>query len=192
MRAALGTRKRPHKHTPRHPHIAHVYLDPHVLVRSIADFMLEGVRLSEPMLMIATEERRLAVADEIRVRLGAREGTEVAKQIAMFDAADTLKTFMVKGMPDEDLFDGNVGRIVRKACKGVKRLRAYGEMVDLLCGEGNVRAMIRLEEMWNALGAKHSFTLLCAYDRENLTREGRDAFNGVRATHNSLAELVAR
>jgi len=56
--------------------------------------------------------------------------------------------------------------------EGKGRLRAYGEMVDVLWRDGNSRAAIRLEELWNEAGKEHSFSLLCAYRMGNFYKEG--------------------
>jgi signal transduction histidine kinase len=52
------------------------------------------------------------------------------------------------------------------------RVRAYGEMVDLLWKDGNASAALRLEELWNEESARHSFELLCAYAMGSFYREG--------------------
>jgi hypothetical protein len=47
-------------------------------------------------------------------------------------------------------------------------IRAHGEMVDILWREGKANAAIELEKLWNALAARHSFSLLCTYSRQTL------------------------
>jgi hypothetical protein len=39
----------------------------------------------------------------------------------------------------------------------------YGEMVGILADEGHSQAVIELERLWNALGKRLSFTLMCGY-----------------------------
>ena len=43
------------------------------------------------------------------------------------------------------------------------KVRAYGEMVDVLWQNANQSAAIALEEMWTDLGAVYPFDLLCGY-----------------------------
>ena len=53
-------------------------------------------------------------------------------------------------------------------------LRAYGEMVDVLWRRGEKSAALRLEELWNELQARRSFTLLCAYAMGKFYKEPAD------------------
>src|SRR5438552_269564 len=53
------------------------------------------------------------------------------------------------------------------AAAGSQRVRAYGEMVDLLWQIGDVASAIDLEARWNELSTTKRFSLLCAY----LTRD---------------------
>ncbi len=39
----------------------------------------------------------------------------------------------------------------------------FGEMVGVLCAEGNGEGAIKLEKLWNEIGSKHNFSLYCAY-----------------------------
>ena len=48
-------------------------------------------------------------------------------------------------------------------------------MVDLLWRDGNARAAIRLEELWNDACGAHGFSLLCAYITGNFYKEGDTA-----------------
>ena len=50
------------------------------------------------------------------------------------------------------------------------RVRAYGEMVDLLCSSAT-RAAIRLEELWHDACEANSFSLLCAYAMGHFYKE---------------------
>jgi signal transduction histidine kinase len=81
---------------------------------------------------------------------------------------------MIGEMPDADLFKDVLARAIAKSAqqRPSARLRAYGEMVDLLWREGNSRAAIRLEELWNDAGKVHAFSLLCAYVMGNFYKEG--------------------
>ena len=72
---------------------------------------------------------------------------------------------MRDGEPDRELFDSVIGGVMaeRAAVSNGARLRAYGEMVDVLWKGDQKSAALHLEELWNDLQARHSFTLLCAY-----------------------------
>src|SRR5207248_7327361 len=44
-----------------------------------------------------------------------------------------------------------------------RRIRAFGEMVDVLCARGDAGAAAELEGLWNDLGRTRRFALLCGY-----------------------------
>jgi PAS domain S-box-containing protein len=70
---------------------------------------------------------------------------------------------MVDGWPDRSRFETAVGSLVRSAAAGGRAVRAYGEMVALLCAEGHYDAAIALEGLWNDLAQTCTFSLFCAY-----------------------------
>jgi len=111
---------------------------------------------------------------------------QLSGMLTLRDARETLSAFMVGGMPDWNRFLGSVGALVDRAgaVKEGTRLRAYGEMDDLLWREGNPQAAIRLEEFWNDLGRTRSFSLLCGYVMGNFDKESdRAGFGDVCAAH---------
>jgi PAS domain S-box-containing protein len=132
-------------------HSVHFYDEDASLVEKVAAFV--G---NEPVaIVIATpqhlQEIRICLADAMPARLIA------------LDAADTLSLFMRDGWPDEQRFDESVGKVVREACADGKTVRAFGEMVALLCAEGKYDAAVRLEQLWNKLAETLRFSLLCGY-----------------------------
>ena len=55
-----------------------------------------------------------------------------------------------------------LGSLVARLGNG-RRVRIYGEMVDVRAARGNYKAACQLEALWNALGRRESFTLFCGY-----------------------------
>ena len=70
---------------------------------------------------------------------------------------------MVNDLPEPRFFAASVGTLVQDLGACGKPLRIYGEMVDVLVGQGNYSAAAELEELWNDLGRGHRFTLFCGY-----------------------------
>ena len=86
------------------------------------------------------------------------------------DAAATLSSFMVDGMPDPARFEAVVGELLDAAGAG-REVRVFGEMVALLVAEGKPDAALSLEALWNDLQERHTFALLCAYPMQGFSRE---------------------
>ena len=86
------------------------------------------------------------------------------------DAQETLSKFMVKGLPDEELFTQVVTGLLERARNGGRRVRAFGEMVAVLWSQGHNGATVRLEHLWHKFCQTEAFSLFCAYPRSGFTR----------------------
>jgi signal transduction histidine kinase len=156
-----------------HTHAVQFYEDDNFLVDTVGQFLAEGLSAGDRMLVIATE----AHYEAFRAKLDRRGVTEALAdgRLLFLDARAALSRFMIGGMPDADLFRNLLSQLmvqVRTNAAPPARVRAYGEMVDLLWRDGNRSAAIRLEELWNEAGEDHSFSLLCAYLMGNFYKEG--------------------
>jgi signal transduction histidine kinase len=109
--------------------------------------------------------------------------------VTFVDAREALTAIMGDRFPDERRFRRTVGDIIERSVDGRSdvRVRAYGELVDVLWREGNAPAAIRLEELWNELAEKLPFSLLCAYAMGNFYRASdSDPFSDVLALHRNV------
>lgn len=165
-------------------HLVHFYEDEALLAERVAAFLHEGLAGGEIVTVIATDVHTRAFERQLELR-GFDVGAALATgQLTLLDAHETLAHFMRGGEPEARLFDSTVGSVFEKqalASRGA-RLRAYGEMVDVLWNQGHRTAALRLEELWNELQGRHSFTLLCAYAMASFYKESA-ALQDVCATH---------
>jgi hypothetical protein len=97
-------------------------------------------------------------------------------RLILLDAAATLSDFLIDGMPDRTRFRRNLGELISQAAAGHRQVRVYGEMVALLWAEGNARAAIAVEDLWNELAGEYPFGLLCGYPLRDLAAGGSQAF----------------
>ena len=159
------------------------YEDEQFLYEAVADYLTEGTG-SEPTVVIATPEHRQNFAARLRSR-----GFDPSA-IVFADARETAAKFVSGGVVDDQGFFDVVGGIVAGlAAKGSGApVRAYGEMVDLLWRDGYPDAAIRLEELWNDLGKRYAFSLLCAYPIRNFVKTSHsDQFERICDTHTHVA-----
>lgn len=167
-----------------HDHVVQFYSDDARLTRVVADFLGEGLEVGDALVVIATEAHRGAFSRELLAR-GLDVAVAVANgQLTFLDARATLDTFMVGEVPDWSAFVGNIGTILQQVSAGGRRVRAYGEMVDLLWREGKRSAAIHLEGFWNEIAKLQSFTLLCAYVMGNFYKHAdRQEFEQICGAH---------
>jgi len=148
-------------------HSVQFYQDDTFLTESVARFITEGLQANETAIIVATAQHR----KELRKVLASEETTH--EKLWFFDAREQLSTFMADGWPNERRFKNVIGGMIAQASKHGP-VRVFGEMVAILWAEGQTRAALRLEELWNRLMEQQSFALLCAYPMANLSQEDDD------------------
>ncbi len=146
-------------------HMVQFYEDERFLCEDVARFLGAGIGAGEPLVVIATEAHWETVCEHLSSNAFDIERARRAGQLTVLDARATLSEILVDGMPDGGRFRALVGGLFETITAGRPgvRVRAFGEMVDLLYSEGHRRAALHLEELWNDLGKDHQLSLLCAY-----------------------------
>ncbi len=150
-------------------HAVQFYESEEFLCSAVSKFLGEGLRIGAPVVIVATAARRRAICEQLVADGCDVRGASASGQLALLDAGDTLAEFMAGGMPLAKRFRAHVGGIISRAiaARPRARLRAYGEMVDVLLREGNPRAALKLEELWNDLGRSKLLSLLCSCGMNN-------------------------
>lgn len=151
-------------------HDVQFYESEDVLFSTVADYLATGVRLGQPIVVIATPEHRAGYRHALRARgINADELME-GRDAVWLDASTALASFMEGGRVDAELFGHTVGRVFESLRRNRRyvMIRAHGEMVDLLWREGKGEAALTLEDLWNDLAGHYAFSLLCTYSRQTL------------------------
>jgi PAS domain S-box-containing protein len=178
-----------HRHADGTEHLVQFYEDEHYLASVVGQFVGHGLAACESAVIIATPEHRRAFTEELAARGHDVEAAQASGRLVLVDARECLGRFMVGTKPDPSRFVETIEQRIRaaRAQSEHARVRAYGEMVDLLWRDGNSDGALLLEELWNELGRRHSFTLLCAYVMGNfLKSEDAIAFAEVCRTHSDV------
>jgi PAS domain S-box-containing protein len=161
------------------------------LLDRLAEFTGSALGGGHVSIVVATPGHRSGLLERLRQRGMNTEAMIDAGRFILLDAADTLRLFMVDGQPDHERFSLVIGGLLSGAASAVvdsgARLAVFGEMVALLWAEGRREAALRLEELWNELGGKLSFSLLCAYPIGGFgDEEDRVAFQRVCGEHSHV------
>jgi MEDS: MEthanogen/methylotroph, DcmR Sensory domain len=145
-------------------HILQLFDTDESLVETVSRFLAEGASLNQTLLIVSTPAHWKAIAARMRTYGVDVDGSIGQRSVTVMDAEDLLARFMRRGEPKRALFHDTVGALVRRLSpRAPAGLRIYGEMVELLAGEGNYSAAAELEALWNELAQRYSFTLLCGY-----------------------------
>jgi hypothetical protein len=143
------------------------------LCEIVGKFIADGFQAGEPAIIIVTPEHRTELIRCLETRGIDVEARVHSGQIAMLDAADTLREFMVDGMPDALRFRQTIEPVITAAVRraSAASVRAYGEMVDVLWQAGQTTAAVRIETLWNDLATTSRFSLLCGYAMGNVYKD---------------------
>lgn len=165
-------------------HTVQFYETESFLAEALSHFIASGIQHGEAVIIVATAEHEASFKRELALAGFSYDAPIASGQLLFLDAHATLETLMVAGAPDPERFRKSVGGLLESTLARFPRLRAYGEMVDILRAQGNLEAMIALEELWNELATIHDFSLLCGYSIKGFSREdSKTAFEDVCRTH---------
>jgi DNA-binding NarL/FixJ family response regulator len=167
------------------------YSDDAVFLESFTRFIAAALMAGNAAIVVATKSHR----DSLIQRLKA-EGVDVDGAIQQgtyipLDAADTLSTIMVNGLPDPVRFFEGLSGLIEEASKAAKadhpRVAFCGECVGLLWAEGKTDAAIQIEQLGNDLAKRHEVDLLCAYPLSSIRgEEDEHALQSICAEHSAV------
>jgi PAS domain S-box-containing protein len=173
-------------------HSAQFYEEDQFLLESLSEWIKDGLRKSDAIVVIATQAHRQNLARRLKAMDVDIASASKQDRYIVCDASECLAKFMAGGMPDEArFFEFAVGLLSRaelaiKATGGT--VAAFGEMVAVLCAAGNPQAALRLEHLWNDLRQSHSFSLWCAYPMSVFQHaEDSQAFLDICRQHSSIS-----
>jgi len=167
------------------------YSDESVLLDTVTRFIAAALKADNAAIVLATRSHRESLLQ--RLETGGVD-TDSALQKGTYislDAADTLSTIMVNGLPDPALFFTGIGGFIEAATKAAKseqpQVVVFGEAVALLQAEGRVDAAIRFEQLGNDLAKTHEVNILCAYPLSSFhDDEDENVFQSICAEHSAV------
>ena len=132
------------------------------LADTVSAFLIKGLERGENAICVARPEHRELLSRRLEEAGWSVRRLIAANRLHVADAVQTLDKFMRGDAPSPIAFDEVIGTIVQRISNG-KRVWIYGEMVDVLAARGNYRGAQLLEDLWNTLRSRESFTLFCGY-----------------------------
>ncbi len=178
-------------------HSVQFYFSDAILVDELARFIGTALVCGDAALVIATGPHREALARELKARDLDPTRALAEGRFVCLDAAQVLVRIMRDQMPDPELFSDIVGGLITQARAATKSEQSgviiFGEMVASLWAQEKQEAAVRMEELWNALARKYSFSLRCAYPMDSFyKREHSEFFGKICAEHATVLPLGSR
>ena len=170
-------------------HVVHFYEHPDSVVVAADRYLGGWLTDGEAAIVVATPEHREALSR--RLAAGGLDLLEMrgSSRYVELDAAATLSGFLRDGRPVGSLFrEAIAAEIERARGNGARRsVRIFGEMVALLWADGNERAAIAVERLWNDLARRQPFALFCAYPIQGFVSASESrSFRSVCAAHSAV------
>lgn len=162
-------------------HLVQFFDSDDFLADVIARFARAALESGGASMVVTTPEHRSMLEARLAVAGFDLEKGIAERRFVALDAAETLASLMIDGLPDERRFIQALAPMIEQAAGG-RRLHIFGEMVALLWAAGNREAAIRLEQLWNERMQNREFVLLCAYPMRGFADAG-DSFQGVCSCH---------
>jgi hypothetical protein len=130
---------------------------------ALVRFVRDGLEAGDNVLVVVTPEHWRSVSARLLQRSLQLDADIASYRLTVCSTAVALAQLRRGRTLQRNLFDAVVGTPVRQLCAAGPRLRAYGEMVDVLAGEGDFSTALRLEELWSDLLVTSPFDLICGY-----------------------------
>lgn len=146
----------------RSEHFVQLFDSQDSLASSVSAFLAPAHLAGENLLIAAKPRHWDIIARGLKARGCDLVDALKTERIVALDAATTARAVSRNQMPDATRFAEVVGRLVRKLSVD-RPLAIYGEAVEVLAEEGNLKAAVELEELWNGLSEQTPFRLMCGY-----------------------------
>ena len=155
----------------------------------VAEFLADGYRRGESLVVVVRAAGWVALSARLEAlgvdtRVAAAEGMLLVK-----NAEDTLRRISRVGSIDPDLFQDTVGKALSVLATRGRRVRAYGEMVDILAQRDEMEEALALEALWNVASEKFPIALMCGYSAAHFVSAATHAaLRDICAAHSNVAQ----
>jgi hypothetical protein len=169
-------------------HVVQVYEDDSAFLDTLAEFVVGGLVRGEAVIVIATPLHRAGLQQRLTANLIDHAAAQASDQLILMDAEETLTQFLIDKWPNDALFFEVIGRVLERAQRGGRKVRAFGEMVAVMWARGYCGATIRLEHLWTDLCREKAFSLFCAYPKVGFTQDAAHDIAHVCALHSKVLQ----
>ncbi len=157
-----------------HSHSVQFYETDAALLDVLGEYIGSALEAGDAAVVVATAEHRRELDEHLRARgLDMRSIAAEDRYLAL-DAGEILAICVPNGWPDVERLFEVIGGVLARATAVARgehpRVAVYGELVALLSAQGQYEAAIFLEDLWNDLATRYSFSLHCGYPISSFDR----------------------
>jgi len=179
-----------HNH-PRSPneHLIQFYNGEDSLFDAISSFILPSFFSNEHAAVIVATKAHLEALDlYLRQQNLVPELLRKREQMFLAPAEAILKQLMPNGKVEEKIFFDFFTPLFQQLQTRYPRLLVYGELVNILCEDGEHEQAHELEEVWESFLEGKDAALLCGYNLNVFANDGlEDVFQRICRSHSHVA-----
>ena len=149
-------------------HIVKVCLNATSQAEILTQYIKEGLLNDEGIIVIARPSLRKTVLSKLDTLGFDSQTIKNQGQVRFFDAEFLLSTILIDGVIKEQAFQKLVGIPIQAAQSKFGKVRAFGEMEDILWQRDLQDTAMQLEDLWEDLCTKQGLLFLCTYLLDNL------------------------
>jgi hypothetical protein len=173
---------------PVHNHMVRICPNTTSQAEVLTRYIKDGLLNNEGIIIIARPPLRRAVLSKLEVLGFDSQAIKNQGQVRFFDAEFLLSNILIDGIIEEQAFRKFIGIPIQATQSKFGKVRAFGEMVDILWQRDLQNMAIQLENLWEDLCAKQGLIFLCTYLLDNLDPNDYDsALEKIYKHHKHLA-----
>ena len=174
-------------HSPKHgDHLVHFFDKIDSLEQALCHYVIPGISRGEGIVIVATEAHCTAFQTALMNRSIDVSRVITRGQLVFINAQELMAKFIKNHVLDKTKFDHEIHLVLSKMKKKYSTIRAYGEMVNILCLEGQHAVAIELETMWENLIKTEPLSLFCGYHSGSFHEKNEHYFQKVCGSHSHV------
>lgn len=168
-------------------HLLQIYESDDIFLHGLEGFTATGFLNGDAVILIGTDMHISAVEEKLKDKFDL-EALKLSGQYIPYDVEEALSKFINNNEVDELKFREFISSLVARAKDGGRTVRAFGEMVAILWGQGNRKATIKLEQMWSDICQSDIVCLYCAYPQSGFSQDANDSFDQICSHHTKMVK----
>jgi hypothetical protein len=174
-------------------HAVQVYAELDELAESVAAYLATGFAAGEPAVVVATDDHQATFKRFLGEAGWDAAALVEAGLLVTLDADDTLASLLEDDWVSGAAFERVIGGVIDSLTDRFpnRRVRAVGEIVNLLTARGEHDTAARVEELWNELTKTRRFSLLCGYRLDVFDRDSQQLLPTVCSAHTHVRPVYS-
>jgi hypothetical protein len=166
-------------------HAVQVYAELNELAESVAAYLAAGFAAGEPAVVATTPDHQRTFTHFLEGAGWDAEVLQATGLLQVFDAEATLAALVENEELSAAAFERVIGGVIDRTSERypARRIRVFGEIVDVLTARGESDMAAALEELWNGLAKTRRFSLLCGYRLDVFDRTAQQMLPEVCSAH---------